>query len=238
MVMRHGSLFTGLGGFDLAATWMGWENIFQCEKEEFCQRILRYYWPNTKLYEDIRKFDAAIFRGTVDVVSGGFPCQPFSSAGKQRGTADDRYLWPEMRRVITEVRPRWVVGENVLGLFNWNKGMVFEQVHLDLEAAGYKVWTYILPAAGIGAPHRRERVWIIAHADGNGCRRYPASEEIDHQKAETRGKGEHDSRTLFGNGPFADTGSFDKYLHRWLQAVCRRPKGGFGGLYAPDGADA
>lgn len=162
--MRHGSLFSGIGGFDLAAEWMGWENVFQCEKEEFCQRVLTFYWPKARLYGDIRKFDATVFRGTIGVLSGGFPCQPFSVAGKRKGTADDRYLWPEMCRVINEVRPRWVVGENVLGLLNWGRGMVFEQVQVDLEAAGYEVWSYILPAAGVGAPHRRDRIWIVAYA--------------------------------------------------------------------------
>ena len=133
-MMRHGSLFSGIGGFDLAAEWMGWENVFQCEKEEFCQRVLRFYWPKARLYGDVRKFDATIFRGTIDVLSGGFPCQPFSVAGKRRGTSDDRYLWPEMCRIINEVRPHWVVGENVLGLLNWGRGMVFEQVQVDRVA--------------------------------------------------------------------------------------------------------
>src|ERR1700753_3157416 len=120
--MRHGSLFSGIGGFDLAASWMGWENVFQCEKDEFCQRLLKFYWPKAKLYEDVREFDGRSYKGAIDVLSGGFPCQPFSNAGKRRGTADDSYLWPEMHRIIAEVRPRWVVGENVLGLVNWNKG--------------------------------------------------------------------------------------------------------------------
>jgi DNA (cytosine-5)-methyltransferase 1 len=203
--MRHGSLFSGIGGFDLAATWMGWENVFQCEKEEFCQRVLRYYWPKAKLYGNVREFDATVYRGAIDVLSGGFPCQPFSVAGKRKGTADDRYLWPEMCRIINEVRPRWVVGENVLGLLNWRRGMVFEQVHADLEAAGYEVWTYILPAAGIGAPHRRERVWIVAHAGGDGCGGYPAVSKLDDRGNEERMDSEHDADALPGSGFSADT---------------------------------
>jgi DNA (cytosine-5)-methyltransferase 1 len=94
--MRHGSLFSGIGGFDLAATWMGWENVFQCEKDAFCQRILKFYWPGAKLYGDVKEFDAVVYRGNIDVLSGGFPCQPFSVAGKRKGTSDDRHLWPEM----------------------------------------------------------------------------------------------------------------------------------------------
>lgn len=164
--MRHGSLFSGIGGFDLAASWMGWENVFQCEKDAFCRRVLQHYWPGAKFYDDVRRFEAVEFRGVVDIISGGFPCQPFSLAGKRRGTTDDRHLWPEMCRVIGEVRPRWVVGENVYGFINWGKGMVFQQVQADLEAAGYEVWPYVLPACGIGAPHRRVRVWIVAYAGG------------------------------------------------------------------------
>lgn len=194
--MRHGSLFSGIGGFDLAATWMGWENVFQCEKEEFCQQILRYYWPKAKLYTNVRGFDATCFRGIIEVLSGGFPCQPFSVAGKRKGTADDRYLWPEMCRIINEVRPRWVVGENVLGLLNWRRGVVFEQVQADLETAGYEVWPYILPAAGIGAPHRRERVWFVAYAGGDGCGGYPAAAEVDRRGNEKRVAGRHDIDAL------------------------------------------
>jgi len=186
--LRHGSLFSGIGGFDLAAEWMGWENVFQCEKEEFCQRVLRFYWPKARLYGDIRKFDATVFRGTIDVLSGGFPCQPFSVAGRRKGTADDRYLWPEMCRIIREVRPHWVVGENVPGLLAWSKGMVFEQVLADLEAAGYEAWAVILPAAGVAAPHRRDRVWFVAHAGRQPCDwgKGAASERVDHRENRER----------------------------------------------------
>jgi DNA (cytosine-5)-methyltransferase 1 len=162
--MKHGSLFSGIGGFDLAASWMGWENIFQCEKDVFCRRVLNFYWPKAVCYEDIRTFDATRYKGLIDVLTGGFPCQPFSTAGRRKGTSDDRYLWPEMCRIIREVRPGWVVGENVLGLLNYGRGVVFEQVLADLEAEGYEAWTYILPAASVGAPHQRDRIWFIAHA--------------------------------------------------------------------------
>jgi len=162
--MRHGSLFSGIGGFDLAASWMRWENVFHCEKDPFCRKVLHYYWPKADSYADIHEFNAVKYRGRVDILSGGFPCQPFSQVGKRKGTADPRHLWPEMCRIIGEVQPRWVVGENVYGLINWNRGLVFEQVHLDLESAGYQVQTYILPAAAVNAPHRRARIWFVANA--------------------------------------------------------------------------
>ena len=160
--MRHGSLFSGIGGFDLAAQWMGWENVFHCEWNEFGKRVLSYYWPNAISYNDITKTDFTIHRGGIDILTGGFPCQPYSMAGKRKGKADERHLWPEMLRAIREIQPRWVVGENVLGLTNWNGGLVFEEVQADLEAEGYEVQPYVLPACAVNAPHRRDRVWFVA----------------------------------------------------------------------------
>ena len=160
--MTHGSLFSGIGGFDLAAEWMGWENVFHCEWNAFGQRVLKYYWPNAISYEDITKTDFTIHRGRIDILTGGFPCQPYSMAGKRKGKDDERHLWPEMLRAIREIQPRWVVGENVLGLVNWNGGLVFHEVQTDLEAEGYEVWPYVLPAVSVNAPHRRDRVWFVA----------------------------------------------------------------------------
>jgi DNA (cytosine-5)-methyltransferase 1 len=165
--MKHGSLFSGIGGFDLAAEWMGWENVFHCEIAEFPRKILNHYWPNAECHEDIKKTDFTKYRGTVDIISGGFPCQPYSAAGKRLGKEDDRHLWPEMLRVIREVKPQWVVGENVRGLLNWNGGMVFHEVCSDLENIGYEVQAFIIPASGINAPHQRERLWIVAHNINN-----------------------------------------------------------------------
>jgi DNA (cytosine-5)-methyltransferase 1 len=162
--MNHGSLFSGIGGFDLAAEWMGWENVFHCEWNPFGQKVLKHYWPNSISYNDITKTDFTIHRGSIDILTGGFPCQPYSSAGKRLGKEDERHLWPEMLRAIREIQPRWIVGENVLGLVNWNGGMVFEEVQADLEAEGYEVQPYVLPAAAVGAPHRRDRVWFVAYA--------------------------------------------------------------------------
>lgn len=161
--MRHGSLFSGIGGFDLAADWMGWENVFHCEWNEFGKQVLKYYWPNAISYHDITKTDFTIHRGGIDILTGGFPCQPYSTAGKRLGKDDDRHLWPEMLRAIREIQPTWIVGENVRGLTNWNGGVVFDEVQADLEALGYEVQSFILPACAVNAPHRRDRVWIVAY---------------------------------------------------------------------------
>lgn len=161
--MRHGSLFSGIGGFDLAAEWMQWDNIFHCEMNPFGRKVLSHYWPKSISYEDIKQTDFTIHRGEIDILTGGFPCQPYSTAGKRLGKEDERHLWPEMLRAIREIQPSWIVGENVLGLVNWSGGLVFEEVQTDLEAEGYKVQPFILPASGVNAPHKRDRVWFVAY---------------------------------------------------------------------------
>lgn len=166
--MTHGSLFSGIGGFDLAAEWAGWENMFHCEWNEFGKRVLNYYWPKAESYGDITKTDFTIWRGRIDVLTGGFPCQPYSAAGKRLGKEDERHLWPEMLRAIREIQPRWVVGENVRGLTNWNGGLVFDEVQADLEAIGYQITPFLLPACAVNAPHRRDRIWFIAYSDSTG----------------------------------------------------------------------
>lgn len=166
--MRHGSLFSGIGGFDLAAEWMGWENMFHCEWNEFGQKVLKYYWPNAESFTDITKTDFTKYANQIDILTGGFPCQPYSQAGKRLGKEDDRHLWPEMLRAIREVKPSWVVGENVYGLVNWNGGLVFHEVQADLEAEGYEVWPFLLPAVSVNAPHRRDRIWFVAYCNNNG----------------------------------------------------------------------
>ena len=163
--MRHGSLFSGIGGFDLAAEWMGWENIFHCEWMEFPRKVLDYYWPDADSHVDICKTDFKKYEGTIDIISGGFPCQPFSLAGKRKGTSDERYLWGEMLRAIREIKPKWVIAENVFGITNIDGGMVFEQVCLDLENEGYEVQPFIIPAAAKNAPHRRDRCWFVAYSE-------------------------------------------------------------------------
>ena len=166
--MRHGSLFSGIGGFDLASEWMGWENVFHCEWNEFGQKVLKYYWPKAITYNDITKTDFSIHRGEIDIITGGFPCQPYSMAGKRLGKEDSRHLWPEMLRAIREIQPTWVVGENVRGLTNWNGGLVFDEVQADLEAKGYEVTPFLLPACAINAPHRRDRIWFVAYSASYG----------------------------------------------------------------------
>ena len=161
--MTHGSLFSGIGGFDLAARRCGWTNVFQCEIDPFCQKVLKYHFPETELYEDIKTADFRKYRGTIDVVSGGFPCQPFSVAGKRKGSDDNRFLWPEMLRVIRDVQPSWVVAENVYGIVSQERGMVFERVCSDLENSGYEVQPINIPACSVDAPHRRERIWIVSY---------------------------------------------------------------------------
>ena len=165
--MKHGSLFSGIGGFDLASEWMGWDNEFHCEWEDFPRKILKHYWPEAVSYGDIKETDFTIWRNKIDILTGGFPCQPYSSAGKRLGKEDDRHLWPEMLRAIREIKPRWIVGENVRGLVNWSEGLVFEEVCAELEAEGYKVQPFLLPACGVGAPHRRDRIWFVAYSNGS-----------------------------------------------------------------------
>jgi len=158
----HLDLFSGIGGFALAAKWNGLETIGFSEIDEYACKILKRHWPSVTNYGDIRNV-----RGiSADIVTGGFPCQPFSVAGEQRGAKDDRHLWPEMLRVITETRPTWVLGENVPGLI----GMELDRVLSDLENCGYSVWPVVVPACAVDARHRRDRVWIVANATEGGLR--------------------------------------------------------------------
>ena len=176
--MNHGSLFSGIGGFDLAAEWMGWKNLFNCEWEEFPRKVLKHHFPNAEQYGDIKEFNATDYAGRIDILSGGFPCQPYSLAGKRLGKEDERHLWPEMLRIIRECSPRWVVGENVRGLVNWSGGLVFEEVCADLEACGYSVQPFILPACAVNAPHRRDRVWFVAHRNTDGEKRRRSKSKV------------------------------------------------------------
>ena len=157
----HLDLFSGIGGFALAAKWNGFRTVGFCDNEPYAQAVLKKHWPEVPIHDDIRKVRGELYAG-VTLLTGGFPCQPFSLAGKQRGKADDRYLWPEMLRVIREAGPTWIVGENVAGIVN----MALDQVHADLETEGYEVESIIIPACGVDAPHRRDRVWIVAHSTG------------------------------------------------------------------------
>jgi DNA (cytosine-5)-methyltransferase 1 len=179
--MKHWSLFSWGWGFDVAAEMMWWTNVFHCENNPFCQKILKNYWPNAISFTDIITMDGKALRWKIDVLTGGFPCQPFSTAGKRKGTEDTRYLWPQMLRVIKEIQPSWVIWENVYGLLSVNEWAVFNQVHIDLEREGYTVWAYVLPATGINAPHRRYRIWFVAYAP---CKWVPTSKRTTNKGQE------------------------------------------------------
>lgn len=184
----HASLFSGIGGFDLAAEWLGFRNAFHCEINEFCNIILNYHFPDAEHYTDITKTDFSKWRGQIDILTAGFPCQPFSVAGQRKGTKDNRYLWPEVIRTVREIRPAWVVGENVAGILTMVQSgkeaemdcstslfgescadkevrcrYVVETICKDLEREGYTVRAFVIPACAVGAPHRRDRVWFVAH---------------------------------------------------------------------------
>jgi len=166
--VNHVSLFSGIGGIDIAAEWAGFRTIAQVERDPYCLKILERHWPGVHRCREIRDFPDKDY-GAVTLVSGGFPCQPFSAAGKRRGKEDDRYLWPEMLRVIREIKPRWVLAENVPGILNLESGLLFKHMLDELEASGYEIGPPLLiPASGVGANHRGERIFVIAHTDVNG----------------------------------------------------------------------
>lgn len=180
--MIHFSLFSGIGGFDLAAEWMGWDNYLSCEIEDFPNQVLNHYWPETYHHRDIKNLDYDTitneltrrfgeWRNKPVVLTGGFPCQPYSSAGQRKGKKDERHLWPEMLRLIHEILPDFIVGENVFGLLNWNGGMVFDEVLTDLGSAGYDVTPLVIPAAAVNAPHGRDRIWFVAYRNGSGLQK-------------------------------------------------------------------
>lgn len=199
-MITHASTFSGIGAPEVAAEMLGWENVFHCEINPFGRRVLDYYFPKAKSYEDITRTDFSEWRDRITVLTGGFPCQPFSYAGRRRGSEDDRYLWPFMLRCIEQVRPSWFVGENVAGIttmafpgedvkvgeqtdlfgacdevYEKHERYVLDEICQSLERAGYSVQPMLIPACAVGAPHRRDRVFIVAHrvaesvAYTNGC---------------------------------------------------------------------
>ena len=157
----HIDLFSGIGGFAIAANAAGYDTRVFCEQDDYCTKVRNRHWPGVPVIRDIREFDGTQWRG-ADLLTGGFPCQPFSQAGKQGGTSDDRHLWTEMLRIIKEARPRWILGENVAGHIN----MGLDEVLFDLESQGYTARPIVIPACAVNALHRRDRVWILAHNSG------------------------------------------------------------------------
>jgi site-specific DNA-cytosine methylase len=194
-LLTHGSLFSGIGGFDLAAEWAGFQNIFHADNNDFCRQALEHQFPNSDSYADITTTDFSKYRDRITVLTGGFPCQPFSLAGKRKGAADDRYLWPAMLDIIQQVRPTWIIGENVIGIASMvlpgtitkvedetnllsedyrvieteEQRFVIDRICEDLEQAEYSVQPLVIPACSIGAPHKRDRVWFVARLNEAGA---------------------------------------------------------------------
>jgi DNA (cytosine-5)-methyltransferase 1 len=164
-MLTFGSLFAGIGGFDLGLERAGMIPTWQVEIDEYCNQVLAKHWPDVKRYRDVRECGRSNLE-PVDLICGGFPCQPFSAAGKQRGAEDDRNLWPQFKRIIDELRPRWVVAENVPGI----RKLYLDTVLSDLEGMGYAWEAAIIPACAVDAPHRRDRLWIVAN--GYGIRKH------------------------------------------------------------------
>jgi DNA (cytosine-5)-methyltransferase 1 len=166
--VKHLDLFSGIGGFALGLQKVGFETVAFCDIEKYCQHLLKQKWNGIKIYSDVREITKEKFKAdgieSPEIITGGFPCQPFSVAGSRKGTDDNRHLWPEMFRIIKEFKPRWIIGENVRGIVSIQDGLVFETVCTDLESEGYEVQTFNIPAVGVGAPHKRERIWIVANS--------------------------------------------------------------------------
>lgn len=216
--MKHLDLFSGIGGFALAveSVWPEAEHVF-CEIDPFCQQVLKKHFPNSPIHGDIKELSKKHFSthpedekrvrsnesrqnseesGHVDILTGGFPCQPFSQAGKRKAEADDRFLWPEMLRVVREARPTWILGENVAGIIN----LALEQVCTDLEAEGYEVQPFIIPACAVNAPHRRDRVWIVAHRKSQQCERSESKRDSLGEPQAKAGNRNSDASNTKGGG--------------------------------------
>jgi len=192
-------LFSGIGGFSLGLESTGFfKTIAFVEKDKFCQKVLQKNFPNVPIEDEVRNVKGERFK--ADVITGGFPCQPFSVAGKRKGTDDDRYLWDETIRIISETKCKWFIGENVEGIINIQDGLVFRQIHNDLEKEGFEVQSLIIPASGVGAWHQRKRVWIIAYSNS----RLSIGEN---EKIQTRGN-------TFNNGSSSDVSNSNSRLRR------------------------
>ena len=197
-------LFSGIGGFSLGLESTGhFETIAFCEKDQFCQKVLQKNFKNIPIEGDVRNVKGDKYK--ADVVTGGFPCQPFSVAGKRKGTDDDRYLWDETIRVVRECKPKWFIGENVEGLINIQEGMVLRQVQTDLEKEGFEVQCLVIPASGIGAWHQRKRIWIIG-CNVSNSNIYTKTKRRKHEINEKTSS----SRKYFKRGSINDSG--ERYI--------------------------
>ena len=240
--MTHASVFSGIGGPEVAATMLGWDNLFHCEINPFGRKVLDYWYPNSKSYEDITTTDFTEWRGRVDVLTGGFPCQPFSYAGRRRGAEDDRYLWPSMYRAIDEIQPAWVVAENVAGIltmveqgevskvagtatlfdafddlrgrFELRETFTLQRICTDLESHGYAVQPVLVPACAVGAPHRRDRVFIVARriasdsdnrSGGQSAPEQQGERERTEVQQQSREQSQHGTGRPSASRPIADT---------------------------------
>jgi DNA (cytosine-5)-methyltransferase 1 len=167
--MKLLDLFSGIGGFSLAAHWASIETMQFVEKDENCQKILSKNFPSVPIHNDIKTYTGA--KHSADIICGGFPCQPYSLAGDRKGADDERALWGEMLRIISEVKPAYILGENVLGLLSQNRGLEIKKIRADLENQNYQVEIVVLPAYAVGFPHSRNRVWIVAHSNSERLQR-------------------------------------------------------------------
>jgi DNA (cytosine-5)-methyltransferase 1 len=200
--LRYGSLFSGIGGIDLGMDMAGFKCAWQVEIDDYCREVLEAHWPNTKRYRDIYEVKGAEVE-PVDIICGGFPCQPVSTAGKRGGVNDERWLWDEFYRLICEIRPRWVVAENVPGLLSANSGRAFAGILRDLAESGYDVVWDMFPAGGsggVGAPHKRKRVFIVAHTDSSRQRSIRKGESVqkDRQRIKHGGSVAGDVADTYG----------------------------------------
>ena len=202
-------LFSGIGGFSLGLESTGFfKTICFVEKDKFCQKVLQKNFPNIPIEDEVRNVKGEKY--AAEVVTGGFPCQPFSVAGKRKGTDDDRYLWDETIRIVSEQKPKWFIGENVEGIINIQNGMVFRQIHDDLESEGFEVQSLVIPASGVGAWHQRKRVWIIANSNNNGSYRQ--------KRNETKSSSNKSKEWLFvGNNKDVSNSKRNEYQHSTIR---------------------
>ena len=200
--MRFGSLFAGIGGFDLGLERAGMECAWQVEIDDYCNRVLEKHWPDVRRYRDVKEVGKHNLE-PVDLICGGFPCQAYSVAGKRKGADDDRNLWPDYLRIVRELRPTWVVGENVPGIIP----MYLDQVLSDLEGEEYTCWTFNIPACAFDAPHRRERIFVVAYRERMGREAGTIKSALQSQEQEPEGQNIEQLREVVAHALSTSSGS-------------------------------